>query len=92
MIDHPGVPLFSLQKGMTADVGIHCRECARYQVAPLDAVIRRLNAKGLDGARVGVRELAQQLTKPCDRCGSRNRETRPAFHPQPGAAVSMGVK
>ena len=90
MTDAPGVQLASLQSGMTADVGVHCHQCARFQTIPVGVVIARLNARGLDGARIGIRELAQHLTRPCDRCGSRSIETRPAYHPQPGAAVAVG--
>lgn len=86
MLDrHPGAPLATFETGMTADVGLHCHQCARYQVIPLAKVIASLDARGLQGRRIGIRELASHIRRPCPRCGSVSQETRPVFHPQPGA-------
>ena len=82
---HPGAPLGSFETDMKADVRLHCHQCARYQVLPLAGVIASLDARGLQGRRFGICELVNHIRRPCPRCGSHSQETRPVFHPQPGA-------
>lgn len=70
-----------------ADIRLHCVSCAHRATYKLEAVIRRLQARGIDGENLGIRDLARHTLHDCPRCGARKWETYPAFHPIPG---SMG--
>lgn len=68
-----------------ADIRLHCLSCAYGATYKLDQVIRRLNARGLDGENTGIKDLAGLTVQHCPRCGVRKWEALPAFHPIPGA-------
>lgn len=67
-----------------ADVGLYCNGCAESRVIPLEALITRLNARGFDGAQVGVIEAARYVIQACRACGGRSWTTRPRFPSIPG--------
>lgn len=79
----PGVPLAHYRQH-GADVELGCIGCAYARTLDLETVIARLDARGLDGAAVGMVELARHVTEPCPRCGGREWYTRPAMPPPPG--------
>lgn len=81
--DEPGVPLAHYREH-GANVEMHCNGCALCKVVPLESVITRLNARGLDGPRIGIVELANYVTTPCERCGRMSWTTRPAWPARPG--------
>jgi hypothetical protein len=80
---NPGVPLHDYRR-LGADVLLFCRACVYDKVIPLEEVIARLNARGIDGENVGIVELARFTTQACPKCGARSWETRPAFPSIPG--------
>ena len=84
--DQPGVPLGNYRG--QADVLLICEACPYTRVVPLEDVIARLNARGLDGERVGIVELARHTRQACPECGRRKWATRPSFPTIPGL---MGV-
>jgi hypothetical protein len=45
----------------------------------LEAVIRRLQARGVGSAATGIKAVAACVTDPCPRCGGRRLDTSPAF-------------
>lgn len=68
-----------------ADVLLYCEaNCTYSKVLPLEDVIAKLNARGLDGENVGIVELARFTTQVCPKCGARKWTTRPAFPKIPG--------
>lgn len=67
-----------------ADVLLICEACPYDQILPLESVIARLNARGLDGENVGIVELARFTTQACPKCGARRWVTRPHFPGIPG--------
>lgn len=72
-----------------ADVLLICESACSYtKVIPLEDVIARLNARGLDGENVGIVELARHVTNACPECGRRSWTTRPAF---PSIPWQMGL-
>lgn len=73
-----------------ADILLTCVECIWRETVPLEATIERLNARGLDGEGMGIRELARHVRKACPQCGKRAWETRPAFHGVPGQKGTRG--
>jgi hypothetical protein len=82
--DHnPGVALWKY-RSLGADVLLFCRACVYDKVIPLEEVIARLNARGIDGENVGIVDLARFTTHACPKCGARKWETRPAFPSIPG--------
>ncbi len=82
--DHPGVPLGHYRKDQ-ADVELSCSGCAYRQVIPLESVITRLNARGLDGETIGIRAVARHTRICCPRCGARRWSTRPEYPRRPGS-------
>ncbi|MBI1682397.1 hypothetical protein [Caulobacter hibisci] len=82
MIDS-GVPLAHYRQHK-ADVLLDCDNCMLSRSIPLEIVIERLNARGLDGENVGIREVARYTKGPCPRCGKRAWSTRPDFPGWPG--------
>lgn len=81
---NPGVALHEYRQP-GADVLLICESACTYtKVLPLEEVIARLNARGLDGERVGIVELAKYTTQACPQCGRRAWVTRPAFPGRPG--------
>ena len=74
----PGVPLAQYRGGL-ADVRITCRDCQLHRDLPLEAVIARLEARGVGGAQTGIRALAGLVRTPCARCGGTRFVTAPAF-------------
>lgn len=79
----PGVPLAHYRRHK-ADVLLDCDNCALSRTLPLERVIARLNARGLDGENVGIRAVARYTLGACPRCGKRAWSTRPAFAATPG--------
>jgi len=53
---HRGAPLATFETGMSADVGLHCHQCARCQVMPLAKAIASLDA-GLNGQETVVKSM-----------------------------------
>ncbi|MFI4973248.1 MAG: hypothetical protein ACHP84_01770 [Caulobacterales bacterium] len=74
----PGVPL-SHYRQHGAGVRLTCRDCMQHLDLPLEAVIARLEARGVGGGQTGVREVARYVAGPCGRCGGNRWETAPAF-------------
>jgi hypothetical protein len=76
--DPAGVPLghYRLHR---ADVRVTCRSCLLHHDLPLEAVIARLEARGVGSKRTGIMELARLVREPCSRCGGRRFVTGPAF-------------
>lgn len=60
-------------------VQLHCLGCQLTRDYDLESVIARLDARGLDGARVGIKAVADHVTEPCPRCGGTAFESRPAW-------------
>lgn len=71
-----------------ADVLLFCRACNYDRILPLEDVIARLDARGLEGENIGIVELARLTKHACPKCGARKWETRPSFPSIPG---QMGV-
>ena len=78
MTGPPGVPLAHYRQHRAA-VRLTCLDCMKHGDWPLEAVIARLTARGLDGERMGVRAVAEHVRRPCERCGGQRFETAPAF-------------
>jgi hypothetical protein len=76
----PGVPLAHYRRH-GAGVRLTCRDCLKHRDLPLEAVIARLEARGVGGERTGIREAAKHVRQPCPRCGGRRFETAPAWQP-----------
>jgi hypothetical protein len=68
-----------------ADIRLHCLSCAYGTTYPLDLVIARLQARGIDAEGLGIRDLARHIRHDCPRCGAHKWEALPAFHRIPGA-------
>lgn len=73
------VPLGTYRAHPGCGVLVICRGCELQRDYDLEAVIARLNRRGLVGDRVGVKHVADYLTRPCPRCSGRLFETRPAW-------------
>jgi hypothetical protein len=78
----PGVPLAHYRQHNGA-VTLTCLDCMRYRRFDLEAVIRRLEARGLGGEQTGVKAVAGFVREPCPRCGGARFESRPHFPPMP---------
>lgn len=76
-------------RALSADVRLTCTGCMWSRVYPLEDVIARLCKRGLEGEKVGIKEVAQHTRINCPRCGSRAWDTAPAF---PTLSGSMGVR
>ncbi len=76
----PGVPLAHYRQH-GAGVELTCRGCQRRRIFSLEAVIRRLEARGVGGARTGIRFVARLVREACPGCGGSHFESRPAFAP-----------
>lgn len=76
----PGVPL-SHYRQHGAGVRLTCRDCKAHRDLPLEAVIGRLEARGVGGERTGIVALAQLVRGPCPRCGGSRFVTAPAWAP-----------
>lgn len=55
---HPGV-----------GVQLNCESCGRHENLPMDGVVRRLTALGIDARLFGIRDVASLVEKPCV-CGA----------------------
>lgn len=85
MTDEPGVPLGDyLAQDPRIRVSLWCSAlpCTYHEKHDLEAVIARLDARGLNGRRVGIRKLAELMDKPCPACGKWSWEARPDYPPQ----------
>jgi hypothetical protein len=88
MDGEPGIPLGDyLKHNPRAGVAIWCNGCQRVEKHDMAAVIARLDARGLDGRRVGIRTLARMVARPCPQCGGTDFESRPD-HPAPAMGFS----
>jgi len=74
----PGVPLAHYRQHR-AGVRLTCRDCQLHRDLPLEAVIARLEARGLGGAHTGIRSLSGLVRRPCGRCGGTRFVTAPAW-------------
>jgi len=75
----PGVPLAHYRTHRGAGVRVTCRDCQFHQDLPLEAVIARLEARGVGGPQTGIVELAAFVRAPCARCGGRRMATAPCW-------------
>jgi hypothetical protein len=62
-----------------ASVRLTCRDCMLCLDLPLEAVIARLEARGVGGEATGIVALAGLVRAPCGRCGGRRFVTGPAW-------------
>ena len=76
--DPAGVPLGHYREHR-AQVRLTCRGCMLHRDLPLEAVIARLEARGVGGEGTGIVALAGLVRAPCGRCGGRRFVTGPAF-------------
>ena len=76
--DARGVALGAYRQ-LGAGVRVSCRDCQFHRDLPLNAVLARLEARGVAAERVGMVELAGLIRAPCRRCGSMRFTTAPAF-------------
>jgi len=74
----PGVPLAHYRQ-VGAGVRLTCRDCLFHADLPLEAVIGRLEARGVGGAHTGIRAVAGLVRRPCRRCGGWRFVAAPAF-------------
>jgi hypothetical protein len=75
----PGVPLGHYRSHRGAGVRVMCRDCKLHRDLPLEAVISRLEARGVGGAHTGIVALAELVRTPCQRCGGRRAVTAPCW-------------
>jgi hypothetical protein len=80
--DNPGVPL-GHYRTHGAGVRVYCWGCYASVDYPLEAVIGRLEARGVGGAHTGIKAVAALIRQPCKRCGGTRFDTSPAFQPGP---------
>lgn len=73
------VPLAHYRTHEGCGVTLQCRGCRLLRDFDLETVIARLDARGLDGANVGIRDVADYVNQPCPRCGGRSFDSRPAW-------------
>ena len=83
--DSPGVPLAHYRQH-GARVLLTCLECIDHRELNLEAVIGRLEARGLGDETTGVKAVAGFVEAPCRRCGGHRFESRPSF-----AEIARGV-
>jgi hypothetical protein len=76
----PGVPLADYRP-LGAAVRLTCRDCKQHRDLDLEAVIERLEVRGVGDERTGIRALAGLVRRPCARCGGWRFVTTPAFAP-----------
>ena len=85
MDNDPGVPLEHYRQHNAAVLLIcEAGDCSYVREIPLEDVIGRLNARGLKGDQVGIREVAKYTVGNCPDCHRRSWATRPAFPNRPG--------
>ena len=77
----PGVPL-GFYRQHRAGVRLTCRDCKHHRDLPLEAIIERLEARGVGGERTGIVELSRHVRAPCPRCGGARFVTAPAWAPR----------
>lgn len=75
----PGVPLGEYREHGVG-VLLCCIPCGHWQAFDLEAVIERLNRRGLDGAAVGIKDLVDHVTAPCPACGQLRFSARPNWN------------
>jgi hypothetical protein len=83
-MEDPGVRLgVYMDQSPGTGVAVWCLapDCQFVQKFGMADVIRRLNARDLDGRNVGIRSLPRYLNRPCPRCGGSSFEARPDFQP-----------
>jgi len=78
----PGVPL-AHYRDHGAGVWLTCPDCVNHRELPLEAVIRRLIARGVGSAATGIKEVAGYVNRPCPRCGGRRFDSSSAFPARP---------
>jgi hypothetical protein len=73
-----GVPLAHyIDTKPRSGVDVTCRTCCRGRRVEFGPILRALAAKGIDGRRVGIVELARFFKTPCRHCGATIFITRP---------------
>lgn len=82
MPDEPGVSLAHYRQHR-AGVLLICNACQKSRTLNLEAVIRRLQERGVGGPETGIRAVARFVSQPCA-CGAVRWETRPYFPPGRG--------
>jgi hypothetical protein len=70
----PGVPLAHYRQH-NGGVTLTCLDCMEHRTFDLEAVIRRLEARGLGGENAGVKAVAGFVREPCPHCGRALRES-----------------
>ncbi len=80
----PGVPLARYRQH-NGGVTLTCLDCMQHRTFDLEAVIRRLESRGLGGETTGIKAVAAFVRQPCPRCGGDRFESRPYFPQQPKA-------
>ena len=79
-MDDPGVPLSHyLRDHSGVRVRFTCEACQASYDVPVEAVVERLQVRGLGGEQTGIREVARHAERPCRACEAMKWETRPAF-------------
>lgn len=73
------VPLAHYRTHAGCGVTLQCRGCGLLRDFDLETVIARLDARGLDGAGIGIKDVAAHVNQPCPRCGGRAFDSRPAW-------------
>jgi hypothetical protein len=76
--DQPGAPLAHFREHRGAGVRMTCHDCQFHCDLPLQAIIERLEARGVGGATTGIVELSRLVRTPCSRCGGREFVMAPA--------------
>jgi hypothetical protein len=66
--EEPGIPLAHYRQH-GAGVWLTCLDCMNHREFELEAVIRRLVARGVGSAATGIKAVAAYVTEPCPRCG-----------------------
>lgn len=79
----PGIPLAHYREH-GAGVLLICEACGDLQHLGLEAVIKRLVARGVGDENTGIRAVARLTRGPCKKCGVRNWSTVPDFPTRPG--------
>jgi hypothetical protein len=78
-MNNDGVPLEHYLQHAGCGVRVHCRSCHRSTDYALEDVIAQLEARGVNGRRLGIKQVSRYVDKPCPRCGARDFATSPAF-------------
>lgn len=81
-LESPGVSLAHYRQHR-GGVTLTCLDCLDHRTFDLEAVIRRLEMRGIGGEQTGVRAVAGYVREPCPQCGGDRFESRPHFPQRP---------